>query len=63
MITILSNFVFMLWFCSSNASALGSSIEVIENLKGYDRDELVIVSAISYDYYWFAYVSVKGFEA
>ena len=46
MITILSNFVFILWFCSSNASALGSSIEVIENLNGYDREELVIISLL-----------------
>jgi hypothetical protein len=46
MATILSNFVFILWFCSSTASALGSSIEVIENPKGYDTEELVITSLL-----------------
>lgn len=45
---ILSSFLFILWLCSSSASALGSSIKVIENLNGYgyDTEELVIISLL-----------------
>jgi hypothetical protein len=46
MATILSNLLLILWFCFSNASALSSSIKVIENLNGYDTEELVIISLL-----------------
>jgi hypothetical protein len=46
MLTILSNFLFVLWFCSSSASALSSSNKVIENVNRYDAEELVIISLV-----------------
>lgn len=43
---IVSNFVFVLSFCSSNAIGQGSNFEGIESLKVYDTGELVIISLI-----------------
>jgi hypothetical protein len=43
---IISNFVFVLSFCSSNAIGQGSNFEGIESLKVYDTGELVIISLL-----------------
>jgi hypothetical protein len=43
---ILLNSLLIIGFWSSNASALGSSIKVIENLNWFDTEELVIISLL-----------------
>jgi hypothetical protein len=45
-VIILLNFLLIIGFWSSNASALGSSIKVIENLNWFDTEELVIISLL-----------------